>query len=444
MKFVIVLTALVCILLIADILLNPSVKIKEHRIKIIYWFIPLAGAVVLLLSGHLKLSEVMAGLSSSGSVNPVKILILFISMTTLSIYLDEAGCFSYLAGISLKYAKTSQSKLFLYLYLMVSVLTVFTSNDIIILTFTPFICYFSKKASINPLPYLFGEFVAANTWSMFLIIGNPTNIYLATSAGVSFFEYTKTMFLPTLFAGTVTFIVLRLIFAKELAKPISAEMSEKEISNVPIVVLGVIHLGVCTLLLVISSYIGLEMWLITLAFAVSLTICTLIMHFIQKKKKGSKYVDPKTDKILLHTFVRAPWQLIPFVISMFLLVLSLEKYGVTSRIAELLAEDHTIVKYGIASFLSANVMNNIPMAVLFSSVTSPLEGLMKARAVYASVIGSNLGAYFTPLGALAGIMWNGILKKMHVEFSFKRFIIYGAPISFAALAAALAGLCITL
>ena len=36
------------------------------------------------------------------------------------------------------------------------------------------------------------EFAAANTWSMMLIIGNPTNIYLATSAGIDFTEYYRT------------------------------------------------------------------------------------------------------------------------------------------------------------------------------------------------------------------------------------------------------------
>ena len=76
---------------------------------------------------------------------------------------------------------------------LVSVLTVFTSNDIIVLTFTPFICHFAKSARIDPLPYLVSEFVAANTWSMALIIGNPTNIYLMSGTGISFLSYTAKM-----------------------------------------------------------------------------------------------------------------------------------------------------------------------------------------------------------------------------------------------------------
>lgn len=80
-------------------------------------------------------------------------------------------------------------------------MTVFTSNDVIILTFTPPICIFAKKAKISPLPFLFGEFIAANTWSMALIVGNPTIVYLAQSAGITFVEYVSVMALPTLAGG---------------------------------------------------------------------------------------------------------------------------------------------------------------------------------------------------------------------------------------------------
>ena len=70
-----------------------------------------------------------------------------------------------------------------------------------ILTLTPFICFFCKNTRIDPVPFLVSEFAAANTWSMMLIISNPTNIYLGTSAGIGFAEYSKIMALPTLCAG---------------------------------------------------------------------------------------------------------------------------------------------------------------------------------------------------------------------------------------------------
>lgn len=432
MYSVCIIAGLVCVALVLTILTNPSINIGKYHIRIFYWTAPVLGSIALLLFRLLPLPVMWEGLTSSGSINPLKILTLFISMTTLSIYLDEVGFFSYIAGISLKFAKTSQLRLFCVLFLLVSVLTVFTSNDIIILTFTPFICYFSKKAEIDPMPYLFGEFVAANTWSMMLIIGNPTNIYLATANGIGFGTYTAHMLLPTLFAGITAFLLLLMIFRKPLSQPISIKEEKPAIRDKGLVIIGLLHLVFCTILLILSSYIGLEMWYITLGFAVSLFLCVTIY----KKKKGVK------ERVLLHTIMRAPWELIPFVLSMFLLVLTLDRYQVTTIISDFFGTDHLVWKYGIASFLAANVMNNIPMSVAFSSIVSHLSEADRLPAAYASIIGSNIGAYFTPLGALAGIMWSGILNKMGIPFSFRKYISYGIRISIPVLIAALLGLLI--
>lgn len=432
MYSVCIIAGLVCVALVLTVLTNPSINIGKYHIRIFYWTAPVLGSIALLLFRLLPLPVMWEGLTSSGSINPLKILTLFISMTMLSIYLDEVGFFSYIAGISLKFAKTSQLRLFCVLFLLVSVLTVFTSNDIIILTFTPFICYFSKKAEIDPMPYLFGEFVAANTWSMMLIIGNPTNIYLATANGIGFGVYTAHMLLPTLFAGVAAFLLLLMIFRKPLSQPISIKEEKPAIRDKGLVIIGLLHLVFCTVLLILSSYIGLEMWYITLGFAVSLFLCVTIY----KKKKGVK------ERVLLHTIMRAPWELIPFVLSMFLLVLTLDRYQVTTIISDFFGTDHLVWKYGIASFLAANVMNNIPMSVAFSSIVSHLPEADRLPAAYASIIGSNIGAYFTPLGALAGIMWSGILNKMGIPFSFRKYISYGIRISIPVLIAALAGLLI--
>ena len=351
-------------------------------------------------------------------------------MTVQSIFLDELGAFRYCANLALKKAKGNQIRLFIYLYAIVSVLTVFTSNDIIILTFTPFICYFAKNARINPLPFLFAEFVAANTWSMMFIIGNPTNVYLGTSNGLGFLEYVKVMFYPTVLAGILAFGLLLLIFHKSFKEPLSVSEDNFKIEEKGLLIIGVAHLSFCTVLLVISQYLNIEMWLITLCFALSLYIVSLVYILIKKKSL----------KILLTCIKRLPWTLVPFVLSMFLLVLLMERLGVPEWIAKVLGEKHTVFTYGFASFISANIINNIPMSVLFSSVTKNLSEANLLKGVYASIVGSNIGAFFTPLGALAGIMWKKILKKHDVDFKISTYIKYGSMISIPTLAITLLGL----
>lgn len=402
-------------------------EIKKMHIPL-YWVVTLCGAFVLLVSGMLPLNVAFEALTQDTSVNPLKILVLFLSMTMLSVFLDEAGFFQYLARLVLKRAGKSQIKLFFILYAVVSFLTVFTSNDIIILTFTPFICYFCRSAKIDPLPYLIGEFVAANTFSMMLMIGNPTNIYLALSEGIGFGEYFTVMWLPTLFGGVTAFAVMFAIFYRRLKTPLTVTVERAIPINKPLAAIGLAHLIVCTLLLAVSDFLSLPMWQISLFFALSLFVTV----FVYKLVKREHAIE------LIHTLQRSPWGFVPFLLSMFLLVTALEYNGVTQILADFLSVGESVFVYGAVSTLFCNFVNNIPMSVLFGSVLS--ASASSNGAVFASIIGSNIGAFLTPVGALAGIMWSNILKGQKVKLGYGKFILYGCIIAVPTLATSLLGL----
>lgn len=429
MTAVIFIFALSVLAMLLLVFLKPAVHVGRVAISI-FWVAPVCGVFALIVSGRLGFSEIVAGLTAKGAVNPIQILVLFFSMTLLSVFLDEAGFFRYLAGGIMRRAGTGQVKLFVSLYLVVSVLTVFTSNDIIVLTFTPFICYFAKNARIDPLPYLFCEFVSANTWSMMLIIGNPTNIYLAASNGVDFAAYTAQMLLPTVLAGCVSFAMLWLLFRKKLSAPIGGSAPDTLPMDTPAVWIGGVALGACVIFLVLSSYLSLPMWLIAAAFCGALYLVATVMQLARGRGV----------RLIKRSLLRAPLDVIPFVLSMFVLVLALEKVEATALFAKWLVGRGEVLRFGVASFLASNVLNNIPMSVLFASIVG--AGGASASALYACVIGSNIGAFLTPMGALAGIMWIAMLKDQEISLSFGKFTLLGAAISVPTLMAALLGLVI--
>lgn len=424
MFLAIVIAVITCLAMIMAVLFFPRIKVGRISVAS-YWVITLIGGSALLLSRIVEIKSLGASLIADTAINPLKILVLFISMTILSIFLDEFGFFRYLANCALKRSEKSQTKLFVLLYITVSVLTVFTSNDIIILSFTPFVCYFAKNAHISPLPYLAAEFVAANTWSMALIIGNPTNIYLVTAAGGDFVSYMKTMLLPTLAAGSIACACLFIMFRKKLSLPISASPEEVVIEDKLLLVIGIIHLAVCTVILALGSYLGIEMWLVSLVSVLSLFVWNLVISLVRRKKPSS----------LAACLKRAPWELIPFVISMFVIVEALRITGVTNEAFNLLGDSQPVWKYGISSFLASNLINNIPMSVLFSSILA--NSTSNTAAVYATVIGSNLGACLTPIGALAGIMWSSILREQNLKFGYLDFLKIGVAVAIPALITAL-------
>lgn len=408
---------------IACVLLKPELRLGKVSIAP-YWLVAVLGAITLVACGEIRLPELGAALTRNTSVNPLKILALFFGMTAISVFLDEAGFFAYLASLALSKAGGSQKRLFNIFYFTVAVLTVFTSNDIVILTFTPFIIYFCRSGGIDCKPYLIAEFAAANTFSMLLIIGNPTNIYLA--AGVDFLRYALIMALPALLSGTVCYLLIRTLFRKSLSAPIGEGGSVKNIKDKPLAAVALFFLAVCTVMLAASGYIGLEMWYIALGGGVAVTLFALVYGAVRGRIVFAQ-----------HGLMRIPWQLAPFLLSMFTIVLALSGEGVTRLIASALnCGDFSILTYLLASTVSANLLNNIPMSVLFGSV---LE-FAGEGALFASVIGSNIGALLTSVGALAGIMWTKLLKTESINYGIKEFVKNGALLVLVALPAAALGL----
>lgn len=397
--------------MMASLMFLPKIRIFKTDFQT-HWIIILFGALITILFGLVDVRTLFSMFFENSPMNPVKLVVLFIFLTVLSLFLDEVGFFKWLAYKLINKIQGKQIFIFISVYLLASVLTIFTSNDIIILTLTPFLIYFCKNTKINPYPYLFGILTAANTWSILLIIGNPTNIYLASANNISFIEYFKVMALPGLVAGLSGLAMIYLVFRKQLKAPIEKIEGKVELKEPVLVGISIAHLAICIILMALSNIIALEMWLVTLITATSLTVISTIYLKIKKLP-----LQP-----LVNTYKKAPWNFIPMILSMFVLIVALSSSGVTNTLANFLNQLDPIWGYGLSAHFTSNLMNNQSMSMLFTEMLkTDVSSLAHAR-IYASIIGSNTGVLLTPFGALAGLMWFDLLKKYDVEITMKSYI----------------------
>ena len=121
--------------------------------------------------------------------------------------------------------------------------------------------------------------------------------------------------------------------------------------------------GTTTDIALLSGYLNIEMWQICLCFAF-IVFLIAALYFLATKQRAT---------VIKSTFKRLPYLLAPFILSMFVMVLALEKNGFTEKIAQFLSMGNKVFSFGAASYLFSNVINNIPMSVLFSSVCSKLS-----------------------------------------------------------------------
>ena len=103
-----------------SVLWFPHIKIKNIKLDT-YWIIALIGAIALVASTLCPVGEIKTSWTSTTAVNPIKILVLFFSMTILSIYLDELGLFKFLASAAVNKAKGHQLVLFFDIQLFVTI-----------------------------------------------------------------------------------------------------------------------------------------------------------------------------------------------------------------------------------------------------------------------------------------------------------------------------------
>ncbi len=411
-----------------------KIHIKKYTIKIDYSITPLIGILILLFTFTINIDTIILGVIGTNTIKPYTILILFMSLAYISLSIDATGAFEYLAFKISKSAGNSGIKLFIYIYFLSSILTIFTSNDIVILTLTPIIIYFCNYTKINPIPYIIAQFFAANIWSIALYIGNPTNIIVAQAYGLSFLGYLKWSIFPTISAGLLTLLLLWIIFRKKIPKKIefTLDANHKALIRDKLgAIFGITILILCLISLSLSTLFGIELWIITLFFSGLLLI-------YQTSRKITNF---RTNSININYFKvlknRIPWKIIPFTLGMFILVESLVQSGWIDLLGSNISNFTnnlflSILLMGFLSALSCNIMNNQPMTIFFTQILLS-ESFISSQAenfgnMFSLIIGSNLGANLTLIGALAGIMWHKIAQDKKVMLSFKDFAKIGFKI----------------
>ena len=427
--------AIVLMLLCA--VFKPVLQIKIKKLDFgleTYFIFPFIAAIIVIAAQIIDPKEAMKGLWEFSGLNPIGILVLFFSMVYISKFLDTTGFFEFIAIYSVSKSGNSSKKLYFIIYFVVSILTIFTSNDVVILTFTPFIHYFSKLAGISPIPFLFGEFFAANTWSMIFIISNPTNVVLGSAFQQTFGDFAKVMTLASVAGGLTNCIMLYFFFYEKINQRFELKQDIGDpwlrVRSKVDMYVSLAFTAASIILLAVSSSPGfkVEMWMIAGIMAVILLIYNIVVDVIRCKQTN----DPTKLRII---FSSLPYPIIPFLLSLFVLVNTLKQKHffevVGSWIVPVVAGSipNSVILFGLISTIAANILNNIPTSVAFTPIIQATTNPPNLGSVYASVVGVNIGANLTPLGALAGLMWLKILKERDISIKFLDFLKVGLVVT---------------
>jgi arsenical pump membrane protein len=130
------------------------------------------------------------------------------------------------------------------------------------------------------------------------------------------------------------------------------------------------------------------------------------------------------------------WSLFLFISGMFVVVQAVEDLGLTQAFGTALlglgrgSVLGTVVVTTVGTALGANLINNVPMALVMTSALRSVHvaaGTQQAL-IYATIFGADLGPNLTTIGSLATMLWLVILRRRGLDVSTLDYIKLGLTV----------------
>ncbi len=382
------------------------------------------GAALLLAFQLIGPADVWAGVSKGFDV-----YLFLIGMMLLSELARREGLFDWVAAIATSHAKGSPRRLFLLVYVVGVVVTVFLSNDATAVVLTPAVYAACRAARVkDPMPYLLVCAFIANAASFVLPISNPANLVIFAGGEMPpLSRWMATFLLPSIVSIIVTFVCLYWTQRQALAEDTIAPTVEQPALSQSARLAGW-GLLVTALILIGASAMHLDLGIPTFAAGILTTVIVLAI----------------TRQSPIETIQGISWSVLPLVAGLFVIVEAVNHTGLTALLSERLAslaaqsQVQAIGAAGLSVALVSNLVNNLP-AGLFAG--SAVQAAHVPDAIAGAVlIGVDLGPNLSVTGSLATILWLAALRREGLQMGTWAFLKLGVVVMFPALILSLAAL----
>jgi arsenical pump membrane protein len=392
--------------------------IRPRGIAEVWWVS--SGALLLIF-----LRLIPVELAGKAVAEGADVYLFLIGMMLLSELAREQGVFSWVSSVAVRGARGSCSRLFLMVYGVGALVTIFMSNDATAVVLTPAILTAVRKAKIKPLPYLFVCALIANAASFVLPISNPANLVVFHTGMPPLARWLASFGLPSVLSIVATFAVMRVFFREDLRERIEEEVEEEPLSANGKLVLG--GMAVIIAVLLTASAMKKDLGLPTCLAALAIT--------------GIVSAKARSNPMKLAREIS--WSTLVLVAGLFVMVDALESQGALHLTQQWLAWAQRLgpavgaMEVGFVIGVANNLVNNLPLGLIAGATvqTAHVTGLL----TNAVMIGVDLGPNLSITGSLATILWLLALRKEHVDVSFWQFLKVGAIAMPIALAMALGG-----
>jgi len=384
------------------------------------WAAALGGGLLMILVGVWTLDQALRQLAESSDV-----FLFFVGLGVASATADRAGLFDAAAHLAAATARGSQRRLLGGLFAVSTVVTAVLSNDATALLLTPVAFAAASRLGLNPRPYVFTCAMVANAASFLLPVSNPANLLILARVPLGLTAFTARLIAPSLVALGATLVGLLWVFRNDLGAPYEdvpssgpALTSRSRASLVGVVGLGAVY--------VLAAAIGWPLGRVAVTGAVVLVVLDALVAGWEP----------------LRVVRDVPWSLLGLVAGLLLLVGGAEQASLFAPLVGAIDATSAVGYAGLPALvagmaLMANLINNLPSAMVAASALSTLPATVeRGNLVAATIIGVNLGPNLTTIGSLATMLWLVLLRRRGLQVSALDYVRVGGLVTVPALALA--------
>ena len=361
-----------------------------------------------------------------------------LGMFIIASSLREAGFFEWVGLHLARSVDAHPVRMYVLLPLMTAGLASLLDIVTVALFIVPLTVEVFEGLEIDPVPFVIAEVLAANVGGLATMVGDPTNIIIGSSLGLTFNQFLQNTAPIALAAIAVNGGLLYLknrnflhrdAMKRHRQKPVLDLRSPSEaVKDRGLLRVSLVSLVLAVSFLVVHTFLG-----------VSAALATLLPAFLILVYESSR------SNEVQHVLARIDWQIFFFFGGLFILVAALGKTGVLSMLGNEmiqlsggnLALSVTLVLWITA--LVSQVVDNVPLATVFIPVIAAMANTLSvpiAPLAWALAIGTGMGGMATPIGTASNMVALNILNKPRQRLSFVRFAKRSIPLTIIDLAIA--------
>ncbi|MGW6118924.1 SLC13 family permease [Nocardia sp. NPDC055165] len=369
-------------------------------------------------TGLLPRAEAAANLRRVGPL-----LLFLASVIVLAELTREAKVFDVIAHRIAIVGRGNYLALFALCVTFASATTILLNLDTTAVLLTPVMLALAGPTRIPPLPLAITTLWLANTASLLLPVSNLTNLLAADRIAKSSTEFAASMWAPQLASITVTMLFLWLWYWRRDRRDADRYVPPEPIRTEGMRARTLLYAtaGACLLFILAIPVVGDQ---IGLAAVVAATIAVVAFAILRPAALRWSLI---------------PFQLLIFVIGLFLVVPTLSRWGLNDIMHGLIGVDDGVAGAFRAAAAGAglsNVANNLPAYTAGESVI-PVEN---GTQLLALLIGTNVGPVVTPWASLATLIGLEFCRTHEVRVPMLRFVCTGFALAVVATAAAVTAL----